>query len=125
MSTSASVSVVVPPPPPPPPTREEIEAAIQASHNPTLVKEAFVYKLWSDGEMTYQNGGTLYGSRSRMVKCLHPDWQGNEAINFEMNVYAGPFTYAIMTENDCLRIRLLMYRHAGIIPPELLFVVDD
>jgi hypothetical protein len=96
-------------------SRSAIYEEIRKAHNPDLIKEHAVYSLWSDGEMSTQKGGVLYGWRGIKTMAM---WRGNKAIHYDLPQKADEnepnLSYMVATEEDCLRIRHMMYEVAKI-----------
>ena len=56
-------------------TESETIAMVCALHNPEAVKEAMMYEIWEDGEITLTKAGCLYG-----LRALHLISYGNEGL---------------------------------------------
>ena len=92
---------------------------INLKHNPNLIKidEApngnVIYHIYSDGEITSEKGGGVYGQRSRFTQT-HPISQTNHIRLSNYDIFKFPLTdgynnkYAITTRDDAFAIRLLM-----------------
>lgn len=97
----------------------KINEMINLKHNPNLIKidEApngnVIYHIYSDGEITSEKGGGVYGQRSRFTQT-HPISQTNHIRLSNYDIFKFPLTddynnkYAITTRDDAFAIRLLM-----------------
>jgi hypothetical protein len=82
-------------------------------NNPGLVdkkqapNENQIFHLYSDGTITRQKGSWAYGKRSIFEvrgQCVRP----NTYFKFPIESVSNGDTYAIMTEEECRRVRDLM-----------------
>ena len=93
--------------------KNKINNIVAILNNPGLVdkkqapNETQIYHLYSDGTITRQKGSWAYGKRSIFEvrgECIRP----NTYFNFPIDSAKNGDTYAIMTEEDCERVRHLM-----------------
>lgn len=88
-------------------------------HNPRLIKhnaapeKNIVYKVWSDGEITYEKGGTAYGHRSAHtaeIALLSNERTTKLGLDFPMKFEKAGCTmsYAIVTPDIAETIRCLL-----------------
>ena len=95
-------------------TKKFINDLVSRIHNPQLVKKEQsplgnpIYHLHSDGRINWGKGGWAYGNRSRFeIKsyCVKP----STFFEFPLkNVGSEVDTYAILTEEECFKVRDLM-----------------
>lgn len=93
---------------------EYIATEIQNAHNPKLIlpEESpngnIIYHIYSDGEVTYQKGGFAYLQRSEFnenyMTCKNK-------YNNLFPIKLGEFTYAIVTQQDALKIQKMMLEY--------------
>ena len=88
---------------------EELNKKICELHNPNLVDRSkapndnLIYHLYSDGTITYQKGGDVYGMRS-MFDLKGRIWGLSGLFTFPMKAQDCT-TYAILTEKECIEFR--------------------
>ena len=97
--------------------KQKIYSMILEYHNPSLVipEESpngnIIYHLYSDGEITYQKGGSAYLNRTEFPDSFAIDNNNNNKLdinNFPLirngnnNIKYG---YLIATKEDCIAIR--------------------
>ncbi len=93
----------------------DIQALAKKYHNPKLVKCDHVVKVWSDGEITTEKGGDLYGERS-LHQFKPPATTENfvfpeECENIVKNGRA--YQFAIVTSEQAMIIRTAILRKAA------------
>ena len=95
---------------------ESINSLAKQLHNPSLIEPTespnanTIWKIWSDGSITYEKGGWAYGQRSvfdHMYKIYSPV---TKSFQFPLttNTYDGILTYAIVTKENAEMIRKQM-----------------
>lgn len=93
--------------------KEFVNKAVSERHNPGLIKKEeqpngnIIYKLYSNGTITREKGGWAYGQRSVFdvkYECVRP----NTFFSFPEKGDRKGDTYAIMTEEECHKIRNIM-----------------
>ncbi len=86
---------------------------VKELHNPALIRpdlapnENIIYHLYSDGTITRQKGGKVYGQRSVIdleSYCLKP----NTFFTFPVKGQYEGDTYCILTLEDCKKVKDLM-----------------
>ena len=79
-----------------------LKQMIHEAHNPKLVEEAYVTKVWEDGEITQEKGGELYGART--LHCLAMGFADGIPVEMmpKQNTKHG---FAIVTSADAEKIR--------------------
>ena len=91
---------------------QQISECIASAHNPALVIKTespngnIIHHVYSDGEITSQKGGWAYLQRSEFTEVF-PKF-GKQFIDLfpikTNNRYDGNFSYAIVTEENALKI---------------------
>ena len=93
--------------------KNKINSIAATLNNPDLVdtkqapNENLIYHLYSDGTITRQKGSWAYGKRSIFnvrSECIRP----NTYLNFPIKSVKDGDTYAIMTKEECERVRDLI-----------------
>ena len=88
--------------------KSKINTIAKELHNIDLANEDTIYYVYSDGTIASEKGGGDYGKRIdfKIIKseCIRPSTFFNFPIQSEKSYY----TYSIMTEEDCNKVRDLM-----------------
>lgn len=84
--------------------KEKIEALVNELHNPGLIKEHHVTRIWNDGEIDFQKGGKIYGMRSVFTDKVSLNAEG---LSFPIQTN-NEFSHAIVTSQDAERIRKMI-----------------
>jgi len=88
----------------------ELNSKIVECHNPGLIdnkkspNENIIYHLYSDGTVTYQKGGDVYGQRSMFDLYPRFYYFDSSLLTFPLKANDGT-TYAILTEEQCINFR--------------------
>lgn len=84
---------------------KNIEDEILSFHDANLIKNREVFHIYSDGGITMQKGGCLYGNRNE--HSIH-----SELIipNMSLPLQGGYLTYGIVTYEDAKKIRQMMLK---------------
>lgn len=70
-----------------------------------------IYKIWQDGEITYEKGGDAFGYRSLKQMCGPIVYVGKDLTpNFPIKLGNGN-SYAILTTDECFRVYDLLKQH--------------
>jgi hypothetical protein len=96
----------------------DINNTIKEYHNPSLVdvnispNGNIIYHIYSDGTITSQKGGWAYLRRSEFTSYfkLSNIPYGENKFKFPINANDGT-TYAIVTEENALKIRKIMQNY--------------
>ena len=83
---------------------DRINREVSRLHNPELLRDTHVYHLYSDGEVTIEKAGELYGFRTRLM--IFPAMYETSVFSFPLT--CGRYTFAILTYENILYIRELM-----------------
>ena len=86
---------------------DRINKEVEKLHNTDLLYDTHVYHLYSDGEVTIEKAGDLYGFRTRFM--VFPAMFETSLFTFPLK--CGNHTYAILTYENILYIRELMVKH--------------
>ncbi len=105
-------------------TREEIERVVRDMHNAHYSPESphglvkphespnvnTIYRMWNDGEISYEKGGDAFGDRS--VKQYRQGLCSNMSVlpRFPLEARSG-YTYAILTVDECECVYALLKEH--------------
>ena len=88
-------------------------------HNPNLINinespnANTIYHIYNDGQVTYQKGGWAYLQRSEFdLKGSIPYFANELSLLFPKEIHNSSSSYAIGTEEDCLRVREYMVKLA-------------
>lgn len=90
-----------------------INNIVLSLNNPLLIKkeeqpnENIIYHLYSDGTITRQKGGWAYGNRST-IDVEYEIIKPNTFFTFPLKGVNEGDTYAIMSLEDCQKVRNLM-----------------
>lgn len=90
-----------------------VNKIVLSLNNPLLIKkeqqpnENMIYHLYSDGTITRQKGGWAYGNRST-IDIEYEIIKPNTFFSFPLKAVNEGDTYAIMTLEDCQKVRNLM-----------------
>ncbi len=105
--------------------REELERIVLGLHNAHYTPESphglwkpneapnanTIYKIWQDGEITYEKGGDAFGDRSLKQMCGPIVHVGKDLMpNFPIKLDNGN-SYAILTTDECFRVYDLLKQH--------------
>lgn len=97
--------------------RHDITGMSGQYHNENLTKEAYVYKVFSDGEVTLEKGGDLYGQRS--MHCVREGVGTNFIFSAKCPTQTAKgrdYQYCICTEEQAKAIRkAIMEKYAAIL----------
>jgi len=104
-------------------TRTELERVVSDMHhahysdNPNgLVNpdqspsENIIYRVWNDGEITYEKGGDVFGDRSLKQLCAGTcifESDKSKLPTFPLSSSNG-YSYAILTMQECLQVGRLL-----------------
>ncbi len=68
-----------------------------------------IYHLYSDGEITWQKGGSVYLQRSEFTDWNNPTITGYEKLKLKLpNKTETGYSYAILTQEECINFRKKM-----------------
>lgn len=86
-------------------------------HNPNLINvndspnANTIYHIYNDGQVTYQKGGWAYLQRSEFdLKPSIPYFVNDLCLLFPKEIHNSSISYAIGTEENCLRVREYMVK---------------
>ena len=104
-------------------TREELEGIVQEMHNAHYTPENphglwkpdeapnanTIYKVWNDGEITYEKGGDAFGDRSlKQLRTGHNIF-GAGAVLPTFPILGGRgYSYAMLTVDECCHVNKLL-----------------
>lgn len=67
-----------------------------------------IYKIWSDGEFTYEKGGFAFGERSMKQSALPLVYFSKKDMLPTFPVVCGDNSYAMLTPDECSHVRGLL-----------------
>lgn len=89
-------------------TKSTINTIVKELHNVDLVNEDTIYYLYSDGTIASEKGSGDYGKRidfkNIKYECIRP----STFFTFPIKSEKYDYTYSIMLEEDCNKVRDLM-----------------
>jgi hypothetical protein len=102
--------------------RAELEALVRGLHDSHFTPESphgllhpeeapntnTIFKIWSDGEITYEKGGYGYGDRSMKQVALPLVYFSNKSVLPTFPLDHGANTYAMLTVDECRNVRGLL-----------------
>lgn len=104
-------------------TREELERVVREMHNAHYTPENpnglwkpneapnanTIYKVWNDGEITYEKGGDAFGDRSlKQLRTGHNIF-GAGAVLPTFPILGGKgYSYAMLTVDECCHVNKLL-----------------
>ena len=102
--------------------RDELEALVKKLHDSHYTPESphgllhpdeapntnTIYKIWNDGEFTYEKGGYAYGDRSMKQVSLPIIHVSNKDTLPTFPIRHGPHSYAMLTVDECRQVRGLL-----------------
>lgn len=86
---------------------EDINTAIKKYHDKSLLNHHSVCHLYSDGEVTLQKGGDLYGRRTEHVAEYGASFPPIQGIEFPDKVISG-HGQATLPYDEAIKIRRMM-----------------
>jgi hypothetical protein len=104
-------------------TREDIERTVLEMHNAHYTQENphgllqpdeapntnTIYKVWNDGEITYEKGGYAFGDRSLKQLRTSITHTGSLPLpNFPQACSKNGYSYAMLTMDECYRVHALL-----------------
>jgi hypothetical protein len=95
-------------------TLKGLHRLIEDCHNPKLVNindspnANTIYHIYNDGQITMQKGGWAYLQRSEFDNKPAIQYFRELCLLFPQEIHNSDISYAIATEEDCLRIRTYM-----------------
>jgi hypothetical protein len=84
----------------------DFNCRVVAAHNNSQCPRAYTYHLYSDGTIKFQKGGFTYLNRSEITSECQVDEYHNTVFKFVNSQYSR--TYAVLTEEQCMKFRLEM-----------------
>jgi hypothetical protein len=90
--------------------KKNINDMVSSLHNPSIIdpnlqpNENIIFCLYSDGTVTRQKGGWAYGKRS-ITDIMYEIVKPNTFFTFPLKGEREGDTYAILTYDDCIKVR--------------------